>query len=240
MKTGILAIGASKPANTWRRGCRALGIKIDRAVINRNPKTKEIRDFFRQSPDWIYLSGHFGGTTLYNNHNRTRTFLFKRKQVVVTIKKNDGTKKRFVLSRKDDKDNKKDESFKLYKNCKVVFWGGCSVCAVVDTIDILRELFGEHLLLGYAGGTNGTITNAILGGGRIHKSFKIEKDKSFFGRLDGKKIHDLKYVRETWMETALDAYGGRPREDLIKAIDPDGQRWRIHKNGIKGSKGRAP
>lgn len=227
MTTGILAISAKGLARAWGKGCKGIGVRIAKRITAHEPSGREIRQFFRESPDWIYLGGHFSGMRLYNyRKNDTRSVRFMRRRVKVTLQNADGVESSFFLSKRESK-------FNLHKKCKIVLWGGCSVCEERDTIEKLRDLFGQHLLLGYADMTGWKITNALLGGGKIHNRLEINREKSFFGRFDGTKLSDLEYIRRIWMQTALDAYGGKKYEHLIRAIDPNGQEWWLKNNKIK-------
>jgi hypothetical protein len=155
------------------------------------------------------MSGHFSSLRLYDDNNTT-TLSFSADQVNVTTR--DGNR----VAKKNMAD------FGLSKNCKVVLWGGCSVCSSKDTVSTLQKLFGPHVLLGYAGSTGAAITEALLGGGFIKKGH-------FFDNLKNMDFQPAA-IRNAWLRAAINGYKGGTgansiNEQLFRAVDPDGREW---------------
>jgi hypothetical protein len=66
----------------------------------------------------------------------------------------------------------------------------------------------------------------MLGGGFI--------TNHFFKRVEG-HITDPVAIRNAWMETALRGYGGGSQEGIFRAVDPDGQEWKLlNRKIVKG------
>jgi hypothetical protein len=209
-KSGPLALGTRQDALTWEKGCQSVGIDPIASLREPSPDMAELRTFFSQAPNWLYLGGHFGSKKLMNdaylnNDTGAVTITFATDHIKVVIDGKDET------LRKDDK-------FLLHKKCEVVLWGGCSVCST-GTIQVLRKLFGKHLLLGFDGETGWKMVDAMLGNGFIKK-------EHFFANVKG-QIGDLKAVRNAWMKAAQAGYGSVSNEDKFRAIDVDGQGWKL-------------
>lgn len=211
----ILSLGTRKDATTWEKGCRGLGFDLGRVIKKGHPTLDELRAFFAQPADWIFLADHFGGLTLLNEPEDV-TVRFRRASVTVRVAKSTE-----VLTIKD-------KGFRLQESCELVLWGGCSVCSGRETVETLRALFGPHVLLGFAGLTGWRVVDAMLGGGFIKKGH-------FFERVAG-HVDDPKAVCDAWMRTAKAGYGGGDMEDRFRCVDPDGQEFELRKGQI--SRGR--
>jgi len=209
--TGILSLGTRRDASTWEEGCGALGIKARLPIKSANPSVADLKTFFAGKGGWFFFGGHFGGRTLSNERGDVEV-RFDAKEVRITAA---GTK--LVLS-------KATHEFSLHEECAVVLWGGCSVCGDPDTVETLRTLFGPHLLLGFAGLTGWRVVDAMLGGGFMKKGH-------FFDRLEPGRL-DAVTVRDAWMGAALQGYGGGDIEGRFRAVDPEGQEWKLVKKKI--------
>ena len=211
-KTGILSLGTRKDATTWENGCKGLGFDAPLPIKKPSPSMDELKAFFSSDSDWLFIAGHFGGDMLFNEKDSVSA-TFSADSVELKV----GGEKATV--------KKGTAEFQLDKNCKVVLWGGCSVCSATDLIRDLQKLFGAHVLLGFKGSTGWKMVDAMLGGGFI-------KTGHFFERVKGHDDEPAK-IRDAWMQTALKGYGGDDFEDRFRAIDPDGQEWEISKKKIK-------
>lgn len=211
--TGILSLGTRKDATTWEKGCKNLGLDTPHPIKKGSPTMNELRAFFKSEPQWVFLAGHFGDLTLCNEEQSV-TVTFATDGVTLAVE--DETT---VL-------RKGTEDFSLDANCRVVLWGGCSVCSDERTIRTMRTLFGPHVLLGFAGRIGRKMVDAMLGGGFIGAG------RHFFDRVAGKDGDEVS-VRDAWMETAKFGYGGGKVEWQVRAIDPDGREWKIQKGQIK-------
>jgi len=217
-KYSTLALGTRQDAGTWDKGCASIGLDQMNSIRKPLPDMAELKTFFAQTPEWLYLGGHFGSLSLMND-----AFLDGRKGAVdiefakdhVTVKIDGATEK---LSRADD-------TFQLHKNVVVILWGGCSVCDTTHTIRTLRNLFDRHVLLGFAGETGVAMVDAMLGNGFIKKNH-------FFDNVKGKTA-DLDAVASGWMTAAQAGYGGGWGEERFRAIDFAGQGWKLEAGKIK-------
>ena len=214
-KTSILSLGTRKDATTWQNGCQAANINVLNSIKKPAPTIANLKAFFKGTPHWLFFAGHFGQNSLANEDDS-----------VNIIFSDDSIK--LITGSVDVEIKKESPDFKLNTNCEVILWGGCSVCSSKNTIEIMRKLFGKHVLLGFAGLTGWKIVDAMLGGGFI--------TNHFFKRLNG-KISNSVAVRDAWMETARYGYGGGSIENRFRAIDPDGQEWKLsNKKIVKGRK----
>lgn len=210
-ETGILSLGTRKDATTWENGCKKLGFTAPHPIKKPSPNLDEIAAFFSRKSHWLFLAGHFGNRTLYNDSGNVE-ITFSSSGVTAKV---DGDKR--VLK-------KNTADFQQDKNCEVVVWGGCSVFDGQETIRQLRKLFGNHVLLGFAGLTGWKVVDALLGGGFI-------KPRHFFNRVTG-QIDNPAAIRNAWLRTALQGYGGGGYESRFRAIDPNGQEWHLRNNKI--------
>jgi hypothetical protein len=187
LSSGILSLGSRKDATTWENGCKRLGFDTPNPIKKGFPTMTELRAFFKSTPDWIFLASHFGDLEMSNDDG----------SVSLTFATNEVTLK----AAGETAVVKKGVDFTLDANCKVVLWGGCSVCSGETTIRTMRTLFGPHVLLGFNGLTGWKIVDAMLGGGFIGAG------RHFFDRVAGKES-DPVGIRAAWMETAKFGYGG--------------------------------
>lgn len=206
MSAGILSLGTRRDATTFEKGCAGLGLKARLPIKKPNPTMAELESFFAGPARWLFFGGHFGGRTLSNEQGNVE-IRFESDHVKATV---DDAKAQL---------HKKGSAFRLHEDCVVVLWGGCSVCTDADTVRTLRTLFGEHVLLGFAGLTGWRMVDALLGGGFIKK-------EHFFDRLSPGKLEPAA-IRDAWMRTARRGYGGGDLEGRFRAVDPDGQEWRL-------------
>lgn len=210
MKSGLLSLGTRKDATTWAKGCTRVGFDVPLPIKQPNPGVQQLRRFFGTSPEWVFLAGHFGEHTLFNEDGSVQ-IEFASGHVECTA----GGKTEKIL---------KNRGFSLHADCRVVLWGGCSVCHSEHTVRTLRALFGQHVMLGFAGSTGWRVVDAILGGGFITK-------EHFFERVRD-KCDDLAAVRDAWMKTARAGYGNGRLEGIFRAVDPDGQEWILRKGEL--------
>lgn len=233
--TGVLSLGPNRVANTWADGCKGLGIAVLPPFINKEaPTMEELFAFFGTSADWIYFAGHHGGNELYSEHMSVR-ILFEKDKVtlmtggVPTVKGGRYTPKKTTIA-KDSNEFKLDVSNEL-----VILWGGCSVCSPNNTrlLTDLFSLFGPHVLLGFGGMTGIDMVDVLLGGSATDKetgkSWSVQKN--FFANLEDTK-KDAEAVRNAWMQAAQAGHGGSKIEGVFRAIDPDGQEWKLENNKI--------
>ena len=238
--TGVLSLGPNRAANTWANGCKGLGISALPPLINKEaPTLDELLAFFGTSPDWIYFAGHHLGNELYSEHMSARIDFDKDKVTLFTggLPKAKGRpyKPTTTTIQKDS------SQFKLAvsKNL-VVLWGGCSVCSEQHTqlLTDLFSLFGPHVLLGFGGMTGIDMVDVLLGGSASDKatgkSWSLKKN--FFTYLKDTK-QDAEAVRNAWLQAAMEGHGGTKLEGTFRAIDPDGQEWKIvNKEIVRGRK----
>jgi hypothetical protein len=133
---------------------------------------EDLKSFFAETPDWLYLGGHFGSLTLFNEDSyKSRAgavdIEFADDHVEIKIDTTTAT-----LSRADD-------TFQLHKQVVAILWGGCSVCNTTHTMKTLRNLFDQHVLLGFSVSTGVGMVDAMLGNDFIKK-------KHFFDNVSGR------------------------------------------------------
>jgi hypothetical protein len=210
-KYATLSLGTRQDAKTWDQGCQRLGMTETVSVRKPKPTDDELDSVFDSGANWLYLAGHFGVDTLYNEDG-TLELTFEKNRIRVN---RDGKWKRDIM---------KGGGFTLHESCWVVVWGGCSVCSNGENIRTMFSLFDQHLLLGFRGLTGWQVLDAMLGGGFI-------KDKHFFSNVRSDPS-DPTVVRDAWLEAALKGYGNTTYEGKFRAVDPDKQEWKIEKNKI--------
>jgi hypothetical protein len=219
-KYSTLALGTRQDAGTWDTGCASIGLDLLTSIRKPTPDMAELKTFFAQSPEWLYLGGHFSSLTLFNEasfdgRKGAVDIEFAADHVEVKIDKTTET-----FSQDDD-------TFQLHKNVLVILWGGCSVCDTTHTMRTLRNLFGKHVLLGFSGSTGVRMVDAMLGNGFIKKNH-------FFDNVKGKTgTGDLDAVAKGWMTAAKEGYGGGSLEERFRAIDFEGQGWKLEGGKIK-------
>lgn len=214
--TTILSLGTRKDATTWEKGCQNLGFTVDAVIKKSYPTLDELKTVVKTKPHWIFLAGHFGGLQLLNE--KEDVFVeFAKDKVTLHVKKE---KEQIDASSND---------FGWNTASEVVVWGGCDVCSGKNTVETLRLLFGEHVLLGFQGLSGWRMVDAMLGGDFIKKDH-------FFDRVAGHE-DDPEAIRDAWMKTAKLGWGGDTLESRWRAVDRNGQEWRLKdKKIIKGRK----
>jgi hypothetical protein len=210
MSFSSLDISAPKDGMSWIRGCKQrLGMREKSSIISETPSVGELAEFFGKTPDWIYLSGHFGNKKLSNNLGVAPVvdIVFSYDSVEVIV----GSEHRKLVKHWD---------FQLHQECTLVVWAGCSALKHDTYIKSFRQLFDNPVLLGYAAQTGWRISDAMLGGGFI--------TNDFFARVKNKMAQNDRHAeRKAWMETAAWGYGGGECEGMFRAVDQDGQEWRL-------------
>lgn len=231
--TGVLSLGPNRAANTWANGCRDLDIAVLPQFINKEaPTLDELLAFFRTPADWIYFAGHHLGNMLYSEHMSARLEFEKDKVTLIT-------KGKSVRGRPTDPQTttiKRDSSQFMLDgdDSLVILWAGCSVCSDQNTqlLTDLFSLFGPHVLLGFGGMCGIDMVDVLLGGSAtVQTGNEWSLKNNFFANLKGKK-KDAGAVRDAWMQAALAAHGGTEIEGRFRAIDTDGQEWKISKKQI--------
>lgn len=200
-----LCLGTRRDAATWEAGCDGLGHRRGVSIRAPAPTADALASFFAGDAQWLYLGGHFGGTRLYNEAGTTAVS-FGSDAVVVTTPAGERT-----LT--------KGREFMLHTSAFVVLWGGCSVCSGDATIRTLRSLFGQHVLLGFAGLTGWSMVDTMLGGGAMRNHF--------FKRLRDGGPQTMHAVAMAWMGAAAAWYGKGPNEAKFRAVDWEGQEWKL-------------
>lgn len=210
-----LSLGTRRDAKQFRKGAvEKLGLSPGVVLNTPKPSLADIVKLFRRTDDVIFLAGHFAGS-LYNEE-KSVDISFHADKVVIRY-----DAQTVVLNRLSE--------FKQ-TNCRLVIWGGCSVCDTKETVDVMRALFGRHVLIGWIGQTGWTITD-IMFGGKGQASSSAEPVATFalpnyFDALGGAITNSDKLWQE-WLKVAQGiAWGndtsGKPYIDRFCAIDIDG------------------
>ncbi|MBK7543449.1 MAG: hypothetical protein IPP10_17095 [Candidatus Competibacteraceae bacterium] len=208
MKYSTLDLGDGSDARLWEAGCQKIGMSPENSLIGSSVTAEQLATFFGGLPDWVYFSGHFAPVTLYGDF---AAIDFKPDRITV------------VTEQEPSRELLKNASgFRLHELCSVVIWGACSVLRDEATIRILRQLFWNPLLLGYAAQCGVEINKVML--------------NRFFQRIQpGQNGPDA--LLGAWMQAANSFYGGGPIEHMFRAVDVSGQEWKIVKAKIvKGRK----
>lgn len=204
-----LDISVPKDGMSWNKGCKdRLGMQQKTSIISETPTMNELVELFRRTPDWLYLSGHLSLQELYNEVETVK-IRFADDRVTVTA----GGQSRELSKSAGD--------FQLHQECTLVVLGGCSGLRDDHDIRSYRRLFENPVLLGYAGGCGWEMTDLMLGGDYIRNDF--------FNRVRNKMAQNGRHAaRDAWMETASWVYGGDGiYEDRFRAVDQDGQEWKV-------------
>lgn len=204
-------LGSRRDAGDWESGCQGLGFRQLQSVRTGHVKLTTAQQFFRSSPEWLYMAGHYSGQELYSENSETSVGFSKNVISLSTVGGSAQIKKA-------------DNTFGLHKNIKLVIWGGCSLLGNDDEVTMMQDWFGPHVMLGFAGITGWKIVQAMFGGDFIPKK------SSFFSRLGRNPSSDD--IVNAWMETAKLGYGGVQMENLFRAIDTKGQGWQLKNKQI--------
>jgi hypothetical protein len=214
LRFSTLSFGTRPDAATWESGCAGLGLTAGLSIRKGNPSLSEMATFFVDDAHWLFFGGHFGTMTLFNENNTTNA-VFRTDNVLIKA----GTATQRL---------ERDTDFMLHRTAYIVLWGGCSVASSDQSIRILRRLFDSHVLLGFDGMTSWQLVNNVLAGGAVKAGF--------FDRLTASTVYDVDAVAKAWMEAAKDRYGRTANASKFRAIDWEGQEWKLSGNAIK--KGR--
>lgn len=211
----VLSLGTRRDSKQFSKGAiEKLSLSSGSVLNAAKPPLDDIKKLFARTDDVLFLAGHYAGS-LYND-DRSIDLAFEAKKL--TIKYDAQTA---VLNR--------GAEFKQ-TNCKIVIWGGCSVCNSTATIDAMRALFGKHVLIGWIGVTGWEFTD-IMFGGKGNGSTDPEPGPAFavpnyFDALGG-SIADPASLWKQWLKVAKAiAWGndpaGKPYLDRFCAVDIDG------------------
>jgi hypothetical protein len=226
-----LCLGNRKDADRWRKGMKEkLGFTEGKFVKDITPSLVDIATFFKQKDDWLFMAGHFSqavgkwGTwphateyRLYNDLDNDHTTpptleaLFRKDHVLVRRKEGGAwTEKKLA----------RGKEFLQHEKAKVLLWGGCGVCNE-DSIEILRELFGKVLIIGWHGKTGWEITDLMMGGFGNKPDPGGWRSPNFWEKLGGSHS-DLVKVRNAWLDTAKAITWAGDILSRFCVIDPDG------------------
>ena len=202
IRYSTLDISAGSDARLWEQGCTKLGMSLENSLIKPSPTLAELTQFFSGWPNWIYFSGHFLPVSLFSDGVDVE---FARDKVA-------------LLAGEESKElTKKPAEFQLHESASVLIFGACSVVREIELIRIIRQLFDNPLIFGFAG-TTGTLMN-------------IAMLNEFFKRV--RSAHaDQKTIMNAWLEAMDGYYGGGDNESKFRAISPEGQEWQIRNSEI--------
>ena len=202
IRYSTLDMGAGSDARLWEQGCTRLGMTQVNSLIKPAPTLSELTQFFNGWPNWIYFSGHFLPVSLFSDSAYVEFASDK-----VTLIANDESKELRKLP----------AEFQLHESASVLIFGACSVVRDVECIRIIRQLFENPLILGFAGTTGNLMNIAML--------------NEFFKRV--RSAHaDQETIMNAWLEAMDGYYGGGENESKFRAISSDGQEWQIKNSQI--------
>lgn len=211
----VLSLGTRRDAQQFRKGATDKLHLTAGTVLNApKPPLDDIKKLFARSDDVLFLAGHYVQSLYNEDHSVDLTFAADK----LTIKY-DGQSS--VLNR--------GAEFKQ-TNCKLVIWGGCSVCSSDTTIATMRALFGSHVMIGWIGVTGWEITD-IMFGGKGHGSPEPEPlpdlaEPNYFTALSG-SVGDPARLWKDWLKVAKalpwgNDSQGKPYLDRFCAVDVGG------------------
>jgi hypothetical protein len=197
-----LDISVDDDAKLWEQGCAKLGMTSEHSVIKPSPTLAELTQFFNGSPNWIYISGHFAPVTLYNDAAGV-DFASDR----VTL----------LAGSESNELRKSSTEFQLHESATVLIFGACSVLRDTSTIRIMRQLFDNPLILGYAATCGSAMNIAMV--------------TEFFKQVQS-AYADQETIMNSWLEAMDHYYGGGENESRFRAVSPAGQEWQIKDSKI--------
>jgi hypothetical protein len=218
-----LELGEPIDALAWQKGCESLGFTSAASIMNQFPALTELEAFFRTQPEWVYFSGHISGTLLYAHQPGTTELQFKKDRVAIKDRVAFATN---AISVKYDENarnlQKQTSEFTMHKRCLLVILGGCSALGSLSTMKVIRELFFNPTILGYAEQCDVTKNTAMMGGG--------SNPSHFFANI--RSGADLV---NAWLQSGLSNYPSK--QSMFRAFDPDGQEWKLDASKVvKGTR----
>jgi hypothetical protein len=211
-----LELGDTADALAWQKGCESLGFMPAASIMKMSPTLDELEALFRSQPEWAYFSGHIWGSRLYGDG--TAQLEFQTDRVVISTNndvpplKDKGA--RILL--------KADTGFAMNKSCLLVILAGCSGLASLPRVKVIRELFFNPTILGYASQCNATINTEMMGGGSNRSHF-------FANYASGADMVNA------WLQSGLSRYSSM--QTMFRAFDPDGQEWKlVNSKVVKGGR----
>jgi hypothetical protein len=228
MRSTILTFGPSRNARLWRDELAGLGVDSHIAIMQDEPPIARMAEFFATPSNWVYFSGHHISGHLFNR--------FPGATAGVRFHENDVE----IYVRNESRTLVKDKGFEMHNSApQVLFWGGCNVCESRRTIQTIRHLFNNPLILGYSESSGWKITHKIFTGTHLGRNGRpiprLRGETDFFEQLGTGDLTDLVHVRNAWINTAIENYD-RNRRQMFRAIDPNGQEWIPGRNS--GAEGR--
>lgn len=238
MNTVILSLDRNPAADTWKNGCKKLGLG-EASSSNGVASDHQITTFFKSSAEWVYLAGHHVWGSLHPkppkldysfmmyNEPGTATLYFYSDRVRLEVGKGKGVKTQVIRG---------DNAAEFSLQCKVMLMCGCSIIPdenhpYSNGLADIFALFGPHLLLGLKGSTGWRMFNYLLGG----ETPGVPKPlaDNFFANLDD-ETEDVEVIRNAWLKAGAAGYHDpkQPKttttqEAQVIAVDPDGQQWHL-------------
>lgn len=225
-----LSLGNRKDADRWRKGMKEkLGFSEEKWVQKVLPTISDYEDVFGANDSWLFIGGHFsrniqdwgdwpydGEWRLYDDKdNDYKTppdseVLFRKDHVLV---------RKLVSGAWKEKKLRKGIEFK--QECKVIVWGGCSICKDKVQVAAIQALFGAPLIIGWKATTGWPIIDIMLGGYGKKPGPGIWNSPNFWDEL-GNDHADLKKVRESWLDVASSIQWGGDILQRFCVVDPNG------------------
>jgi hypothetical protein len=216
-KVATLSLGDRKDAGAWEDGCRRMGYQVVVSVRSPNPSDDELREFFKCDAEWLFFGGHFNLNTLYNHARQERRpggLAVQFTDEDVRVFRDEVFQFRLI----------KTGGFRLHHSAGLLLWGGCSTLSSAGTVLTMRKLFGGHTALGFTGKTEWEIVNNLLGAGTIQPNHFF---RQYWPHAAESFPNDGLWARRAWMEAARIGYGGQAIEGRFRAVDFDGQSWKL-------------
>ena len=209
-----LELGDAADAMAWEKGCQSLGRMPAVSIMNPTPTLAQLKAFFTTEPEWVYFSGHIWGDTLYGHKTGTAQIWFRTVGVAI----NYGPEA--VNIDEDAIDLLKPSDFTMQKSCSLIIIAGCSALRSFQTMRVIRELFFNPTILGYAEQCDVQMNTAMMGTG----------SNTFFANY--RAGSDLV---NAWLKGGLSI--APAKQTMFRAFDTDGQEWKlVNSRVVKGSR----
>jgi len=200
-----LELGDTTDALAWQKGCESLGRMSAISLLTQWPTHAQLKEFFTTEPEWVYFSGHISGTRLYGHLDNSAELMFREDGIALPSG---------AISVKYDPTPilllKKRSEFTMQKSCSLIIFAGCSALGSLWTMQVIRKLFFNPTILGYAEGTDLATNVAMMGVG----------PDLFFANYRG----GLDLVN-AWLQSGLSVEPSR--QSKFSAFDTDGQEWKL-------------
>ena len=201
-----LELGDTADALAWEKGCESLGRMPAVSILTQWPTLAQLKAFFTTEPEWVYFSGHISGTRLYGHLDNSAELMFREDGVAIASGSGISVKydpNAIILL-------KEKSEFTMQKSCSLIIFAGCSAVGSLWTMTVIRKLFFNPTILGYAEQTDLATNIAMMG---------IGPDRFFANYRGGLDLVNA------WLQSGLSVDASK--QSKFSAFDTDGQEWKL-------------